>query len=133
MFDDLLTTACERGPLRHPPAGMNPVRKPPLPFPADPPGGPFRPERWTSPLRGPWLASFLGSALLPLIAICAVTGFLSDTAYNPSIGGNAANPDAIQIPGFHWPTHPAWLYAATQGLHVISGLAAIPLLLAKLW
>ena len=112
---------------------MGPARRPPLPLPAERPGGPFRPERWRSPLRGPWLASFLGSALFPLIAICAITGFLSDTAYNPAIGGNSPNPDAIQIPGFRWPTHPAWLYAATQGLHVISGLAAIPLLLAKLW
>lgn len=112
---------------------MDPVRKPPIPPPVAPPGGPFRLERWRSPLRGPWLASFLGSALLPLIAVCAITGFLSDAAYNPSIGGNAANPDAIRIPGFHWPTDPAWLYAATQGLHVVSGLAAIPLLLAKLW
>ena len=81
---------------------MGPARRPPIPLPAERPGGPFRPERWRSPLRGPWLASFLGSALLPLIAICAITGFLSDTAYNPAIGGNSPNPDAIQIPGFRW-------------------------------
>ena len=28
---------------------------------------------------------------------------------------------------------PAWLYAFTQGLHVVSGFAVIPILLAKLW
>jgi len=28
---------------------------------------------------------------------------------------------------------PTWLYRVTQGLHVISGVAAIPLLLVKLW
>lgn len=133
MSDDLLTPACSARWCRHSPTAMDPVRRPPLPLPKEPPGGPFRPDRWTSPLRGPWLASLLGSALLPLIAICAVTGILSDAAYNPALGGNAANPDAIRIPGLHWPTHPAWLYAVNQGLHVISGVVAIPLLLAKLW
>ncbi len=34
---------------------------------------------------------------------------------------------------FVWPAHPVWLYRVTQGLHVISGVAAIPLLLVKLW
>src|SRR5256885_1376088 len=112
---------------------MDPPRRPPLPLPARRPGGPFRAERWTSPLRGPWLASFLGSALLPLIVICAVTGVLSDVAYDPGIGANSVNRHAIPIFTFSWPTHPAWIYAANQGLHVICGIAAIPLLLAKLW
>src|SRR5438128_11204811 len=98
---------------------MGPARRPPIPFPADRPGGPFRPERWTSPLRGPWLASFLGAALLPLIAICTLTGLLSDTAYNPATGGNSANPAAIQVLGVRWPTHPASLYPPAQGRHVI--------------
>ena len=31
--------------------------------------GPFRRDFWTSPLRGRWLTSFLGSALLPLLVI----------------------------------------------------------------
>lgn len=31
------------------------------------------------------------------------------------------------------PASPAWLYRVTQGLHVATGTAAIPLLLAKLW
>jgi len=104
-----------------------------LSLPSRPPGGPFRLERWTSPLRGPWLASFLGTALLPLILICVVTGVLSNVAYNPGIGGNAVNAHAIRIFTFDWPTQPAWLYAVNQGLHVTCGLAAIPLLLAKLW
>ncbi len=101
-----------------------------------PPSGPFRREFWRSPLRGPWLASILGSALLPLIVICAVTGFLSQAAYDPGLGDNS------QLPGggigfdfyfFSWPTSPSWIYAFTQGLHVISGVAGIPLLMAKLW
>jgi DMSO/TMAO reductase YedYZ molybdopterin-dependent catalytic subunit len=100
--------------------------------------GPFRPQFWRSPLRGPWLASFLSSALLPLIAVCAVTGFLSHAAYQPHLAHNAvfggpAAGNGLDLYGFDWPTSPSWLYAATQGLHVIAGVAAIPLLLAKLW
>lgn len=102
-----------------------------------PPPGPFRAQFWRSPLRGPWLASILGSALLPLIVICALTGFLSQSAYNPDLGSNAilgpAGPLHFDLYFFSWPTSPAWLYAATQGLHVICGVAAIPLLFAKLW
>ena len=30
-------------------------------------------------------------------------------------------------------TRPVWIYRLTQGLHVATGLAAIPLLAAKLW
>ncbi|WP_226759563.1 molybdopterin-dependent oxidoreductase [Arthrobacter sp. SO3] len=32
-----------------------------------------------------------------------------------------------------FPTSPVWIYQLTQGLHVTAGIAAIPLLLAKLW
>jgi DMSO/TMAO reductase YedYZ molybdopterin-dependent catalytic subunit len=100
------------------------------------PGGPFRRDFWRSPLRGPWLASLLGASLLPLILICAVTGFASHVAYYPNLGDNsvsgAGRLDFYLLP-FSWPTSPSWLYAATQGLHVISGVAAIPILLAKLW
>ena len=101
-----------------------------------PPPGPFRPGFWRSPLRGPWLASILGSALLPLIVICAVTGFLSQAAYNPGLGDNSQLPGGgfgFDLYFFSWPTSPSWIYAFTQGLHVISGVAAIPILLAKLW
>ncbi len=111
--------------------------KPPMPkFPDEPPPGPTRPSFWKSPLRGPWLTSLLGSALLPLIIVCAVTGFLSQAAYNPGLGHNSLLPGGglgVDLYFFHWPTSPSWLYAATQGLHVICGLAAIPILLAKLW
>ena len=100
--------------------------------------GPFRAGFWRSPLRGPWLASVLSSALLPLIAICALTGFVSHWAYDTDLGGNsifgrAAPGNGIDLYGLDWPTSPSWLYVATQGLHVISGVAAIPILLAKLW
>src|SRR5919106_1816592 len=101
-----------------------------------PPPGPFRPGFWRSPLRGPWLVSFLGSALPPLIVSCAVAGFLSHAAYYTELGDNSiTGPGSLgfDLYFFDWPTSPAWLYAFTQGLHVISGVAAIPLLLAKLW
>ena len=107
-------------------------------MPSLPPLGPFREGFFSSPLRGPWLTSVLGSALLPLLSICAVTGFLSHAAYDPDLGGNAifGGPgpgNGFDLYGFDWPVRPTWLYAATQGLHVITGIAAIPILLAKLW
>src|SRR3954470_14327513 len=102
--------------------------------PSTPPPGPFRPGFWRSPLRGPWLTAALGSVLLVLVTIVAVTGFLSHAAYNPGLGGNAIVDPGLDLPlTFDWPTGPSWLYAVTQGLHTNLGLAAIPVLLAKLW
>jgi DMSO/TMAO reductase YedYZ molybdopterin-dependent catalytic subunit len=65
----------------------------------------------------------------------AVTGFLSHAAYEPDLRGNAIVPRDADLPltFFSWPTSPSWLYAVTQGLHVNVGLAAVPVLLAKLW
>src|SRR4051794_26074775 len=100
------------------------------------PPGPFRPGFWRSPLRGPWLTSALGSILLLLIAIVALTGFLSHAAYMPDLGRNAIVPNDRDVPWttfLNWPTGPSWLYAATQGVHTNVGLIAIPFLLAKLW
>jgi hypothetical protein len=102
-------------------------------IPAEPPPGPFRAEFWRSPLRGPWLSSLLGSAMLPLFLLCMVTGYLSHAAYDPGIGHNSVSPGGIVPYFFHWPTHPAWLYAATQGIHIAAGIALAPVLLAKLW
>jgi DMSO/TMAO reductase YedYZ molybdopterin-dependent catalytic subunit len=105
------------------------------PWPAAPPPGPFQRSFWRSPLRGPWLTSVLGAALLVLLPIIAVTGLLSNAAYNPRLGvnsvGRGLGPFDFYL--FSWPTHPSWLYAANQGLHVTLGLTAIPILLAKLW
>ena len=96
--------------------------------------GPFAPTFFRSPLRGPWLTAVLGSILLVLLAIVAATGFLSHIAYEPDLRGNAIVPVARDVPlTFGWPTHPAWLYAANQSLHVNVGLVALPFLLAKLW
>jgi DMSO/TMAO reductase YedYZ molybdopterin-dependent catalytic subunit len=65
-------------------------------------------------------ASILGIALGVCFTLCFATGLVSHTLQHP--------------PGWlEWPSRPAGLYRFTQGLHVISGTAAIPLLLAKLW
>ena len=98
---------------------------------------PFRPRFWRSPLRGPWLTSVLGLVLLVGLTLVFVTGLLSYAAYNPWLGGrfNDTTPDKGVL-GFYlftWPTRPVWLYQLTQGIHVLVGLALVPVLLAKLW
>jgi len=98
-----------------------------------PPPGPFRPGFWRSPLRGPRLTAILGLTLLVLVAIVAVTGFLSHAAYQPGLGTNALVEPDLPLTFFDWPTGPSWLYALNQGLHVNVGLVAVPWLLAKLW
>ncbi len=99
-----------------------------------PPPGPFRPEFWRSPLRSTLLTSMLGSLLLVLVVLVALTGFLSHAAYQPDLGRNAlVDPHLPFTTFFDWPTGASWLYAATQGIHVNAGLVAVPLLLAKLW
>jgi DMSO/TMAO reductase YedYZ molybdopterin-dependent catalytic subunit len=116
------------GPLRE----SEDARKPPAPNP--PAVGPFDRDFWRSPLRGEWLTAFLGSALLPLLVICGLTGFLSHAAYDPALGSNDLTGGfESTIYFFDWPTDPVWLYSLTQSLHLLSGLAAIPILLAKLW
>lgn len=89
------------------------------------------PGTWRSPLRGPWLTSVFGSVLLVGLPIVIVTGLLSYVAY-----GTAPKPvdvGLLRLPLFPWPTHPAWLYRLSQGLHVGLGLVLIPVVLAKLW
>jgi DMSO/TMAO reductase YedYZ molybdopterin-dependent catalytic subunit len=99
-----------------------------------PPSGPFRPESWRSPIRGARLTALLGSILLVLVTLVALTGFLSHAAYQPDLGRNAlVDPDVPFTTFFDWPTGPSWLYAFTQGLHVNLGLVTIPVVLAKLW
>ncbi|WP_063039644.1 molybdopterin-dependent oxidoreductase [Nocardia pseudovaccinii] len=70
--------------------------------------------------RGPAVASRVGIALGSAILLCFGTGLLSHWIQHPPSW-------------FWWPAHPVWLYRVTQGAHVISGVAAIPLLLVKLW
>jgi DMSO/TMAO reductase YedYZ molybdopterin-dependent catalytic subunit len=91
--------------------------------------------RFTSPLRSNRLTSVFGAVLLVGIPVVAVTGLLSHVAYDPGLGRNnvVGDPGIFDFFLFDWPTHPSWLYAATQGVHVTLGIALFPVLLAKLW
>jgi DMSO/TMAO reductase YedYZ molybdopterin-dependent catalytic subunit len=91
--------------------------------------------RFPSPLRSIRLTAVFGAVLLVGIPIVAVTGLLSHVAYDPGLGRNnvVGDPGIFDFFLFDWPTHPSWLYAATQGIHVTVGIALFPVLLAKLW
>jgi DMSO/TMAO reductase YedYZ molybdopterin-dependent catalytic subunit len=90
--------------------------------------------RWRSPLRGLWLTSVFGAALLATLPMVIVTGLLSYIAYGPQFGqAIPADVGWLRLPTFDWPTDPSWLYRLNQGLHVGLGLVLIPVVLAKLW
>ncbi len=78
------------------------------------------PEDFRSGLRSAAVTARVGRWLGICFAICFVTGLISHYSQN------ASQP----IP---FPTSPSWGYRVTQGLHVITGTAAVPLLLVKLW
>jgi DMSO/TMAO reductase YedYZ molybdopterin-dependent catalytic subunit len=103
--------------------------------PDRPPPGPTRPEFWRSPLRSPRLTAMLGLVLLIGLPIVAITGLLSNDAYQPGLGSNALGRHLgpLDIYLFGWPNAPTFLYAVTQGAHVTIGLALFPVVLAKLW
>ena len=103
----------------------------------DGPGGPFDRRSWRSPLRGPWLTSVLALVLLVGLTVVTVTGLLSYAAYDPQLGGSNDRTSGAGLlrayAVFGWPTSPVWLYRVNQGLHVLLGLALVPVVLAKLW
>jgi len=76
--------------------------------------------RFTSRLHDQRTAAWLGIALGVTFSICFVTGLWSHLQQNPPSW-------------FDPPARPAGLYRFTQGLHVATGIATIPILLAKLW
>ncbi len=78
------------------------------------------PEHFTSRLRSPAVAARVGSWLGIAFGICFLTGVYSHVAQLPD-------------PWIPVPTRPVWLYRVTQGLHVATGVASVPLLLVKLW
>ncbi len=82
--------------------------------------GPFREDAYRSPLHAERNAAWLGIALGVAFSLCFVTGLISHLVQHP-------------LSWFAWPARPTWLYRVTQGIHVATGLAAIPLLLMKLW
>ncbi|GAB1691020.1 molybdopterin-dependent oxidoreductase [Krasilnikovia sp. M28-CT-15] len=80
----------------------------------------MRPDAFRSPLRSTRLTSQLGVALGAAFGVCLLTGVLSHLIQHP--------------PGwFAWPSRPVGLYRVTQGVHVATGLASVPLLGVKLW
>ncbi|MEV7420223.1 molybdopterin-dependent oxidoreductase [Streptomyces sp. NPDC089919] len=81
-----------------------------------------RPPEFRGRLHDARTATVLGRWLGGALAVCFLTGLVSHYLQHP--------------PGWladHLPARPAWGYRLTQGLHVGTGLAAIVLLLAKLW
>lgn len=85
------------------------LRRPPLPA-------------FTGRLHDPRTATVIGRLLGAAVAVAFLTGLVSHYLQQP--------------PGWAvdlLPSRPSWGYRLTQGLHVASGIAAIPLLLAKLW
>ncbi len=82
--------------------------------------GPLRPKAFGSALRSERLTGQLGLWLGIAFGICFLTGLTSHLIQHP--------------PGwFWWPSRPVGLYRVTQGIHVATGLATVPLLGAKLW
>lgn len=90
----------------------------------DPPAslrrGPFAGDAFRSRLHDERVAAILGIALGLSFSICFLTGLYSHLVQHPPAW-------------FTNPARPAGFYRVTQGLHVATGIASIPLLLAKLW
>jgi hypothetical protein len=82
-----------------------------------------RPPFWPtfrSPLHEPAVAARIGRVLGICVLVCFGTGLLSHYQYHP----------------WSWlpePATPAWGYRLSQGVHVFTGIACIPLVLVKLW
>jgi Oxidoreductase molybdopterin binding domain len=76
--------------------------------------------RFSSPLRSTVVTARLGVVVGICFGTCFVTGLLSHYQYHP----------------WSWlpePAGPVFLYRVTQGTHVATGIATIPLVLVKLW
>ncbi|WP_436777315.1 molybdopterin-dependent oxidoreductase [Yinghuangia sp. YIM S09857] len=82
--------------------------------------GPLREGTFRTALHDPRTAVVVGRLLGAAFAVCFLTGVLSHLMQN--------QPGWLALP-----SRPVWGYQVTQGLHVAAGIAAIPLLLAKLW
>ncbi len=82
--------------------------------------GPFREDVFESPVHETRTAAWLGVALGVSFSVCFLTGLFSHLIQHPPSW-------------FANPARPVWLFRVTQGVHVATGIASIPLLLAKLW
>lgn len=79
-----------------------------------------RVEDFPAPARGTGLAARVGSLLGVAFLVCFLTGIWSHLQYDP--------PSWAPIG-----PSPTQLYRVTQGVHVATGAACVPLLLVKLW
>lgn len=84
------------------------------------PRRPPREEDFRGRLHDPRLSARLGVALGVAFGVAFVTGLLSHLVQQPPWW-------------FTWPARPVSLYRVTQGLHVVAGTVAVPLLVAKLY
>lgn len=82
--------------------------------------GPLRECAFAKRLHDERTASIIGVALGIAVLFLFVTGVLSRLIQDEPFW-------------FQWPSRPVNLYRITQGIHVAVGIAAIPLLLAKLY
>ncbi len=80
----------------------------------------WREERLADPRHSQRVAALLGISLGVSFTVCFLTGLLSHAIQHPPSW-------------FHWWPRPAGSFRITQGLHVATGIAAVPLLFAKLW
>lgn len=79
-----------------------------------------RTEDFRSPLHGPRVTARLGLWLGGAFVVCFLTGLVSHVQQHP-------------LPFLVLPPDPSWAYRVTQGLHVATGTACVPLLLAKMY
>ncbi|MBF4619317.1 molybdopterin-dependent oxidoreductase [Clavibacter sp. VKM Ac-2873] len=77
-------------------------------------------RRLASPARTTRLAVVIGRLLGLAFLVCFTTGLYSHFLQDP-------------LPWMRFPTAPVSLYRLTQGIHITTGIACVPLLLAKLW
>ncbi|MFI1397894.1 molybdopterin-dependent oxidoreductase [Streptomyces sp. NPDC020681] len=82
----------------------------------------LKPPAFSGRLHDARTATSIGRLLGVCVLVCFVTGVISHYLQHPP--GWLAN---------DLPSRPSWGYRLTQGLHVTTGIAAIPLLFAKLW
>ncbi|HEY6747294.1 MAG TPA: molybdopterin-dependent oxidoreductase [Mycobacteriales bacterium] len=83
--------------------------------------GPLREGAFSSPLHDPVVTARIGRWLGIAFATCFVTGLISHYLQNPPSWLGSV------------PSRPIWGYRVSQGVHVATGIACVPLLLAKLW
>ncbi|MFD8963869.1 molybdopterin-dependent oxidoreductase [Streptomyces sp. NPDC059568] len=83
---------------------------------------PARLPRFRGTLHDPRTATVAGRLLGIAVLLCFLTGLISHYLQEPPA-----------LFSGHLPTRPVSGYRVTQGLHIVSGIAAVPLLLVKLW